>query len=101
MRILSQEGREAFYDFPYDKCLVYIYGDKKTIKLQPLGEVDSEYVMATYSTEEKAIKVIEKLKESYLGKDCGYKCEKGILYHAWEESQAKIFLFPKDEEVEL
>ena len=101
MRILSQEGREAFYDFPYDKCLVYIYGDKKTIKLQSLGEVDSEYVMATYSTEEKAIKVIEKLKESYLGKDCGYKCEKGILYHAREESQAKIFQFPKDEEVEL
>lgn len=48
-----------------------------------------------------AIKVIEKLKESYLGKDCGYKCEKGILYHAREESQAKIFQFPKDEEVEL
>lgn len=43
MRIISQEGRGAFYDFPYDKCLVYIYGDKKAIKIQPLGEVDSDY----------------------------------------------------------
>ena len=101
MRILSQEGREAFYDFPYDKCLVYIYGDKKTIKLQPLGEVDSEYIMATYSTEEKASKAIEKLRESYLGKDCGYKYKEGVLYHTREKNQAKIFQFPKDEDVEI
>lgn len=82
MRILSQEGREAFYDFPYDKCLVYIYGDKKTIKLQPLGEVDSEYVMATYSTEEKTRKVLDNLRITHM-------------------SQRTVFQFPKDEEVEL
>lgn len=82
MRILSQEGREAFYDFPYDKCLVYTYGDKKTIKLQPLGEVESDYTMAIYSTEEKAKKVLDDL----------------IINH---RLQRTIFQFPKDEEVEL
>ena len=79
MRILSQEGREAFYDFPYDKCLVYTYGDKKTIKLQPLGEVESDYTMAIYSTEEKAKKVLDDL----------------IINH---RLQRTIFQFPKDEE---
>lgn len=89
MRILSQEGREAFYDFPYDKCLVYIYGDKKTIKIQALGEVDSDYVMATYSTEEKVSEVMKKLQKQYLDYTCNYN------------SKCAVFRFPKDEEVEL
>lgn len=99
MRIISQEGLQGIFDFPYDKCLVYIYGDKKSIKLQPLGEVEGEYVMAIYTTEEKALKAMQMLRDSYLGKDFGYKCEEGILYHARETVQAKIFQFPKDEEV--
>lgn len=89
MRVLSQEDRESFYDFPYDKCLVYIHGDKKTIKVQPLGEVDSAYVMATYSTEEKASEVIKKLQKQYLDYTCNYN------------SKCAVFRFPKNEEVEL
>lgn len=100
MRIISQEGLQGIFDFPYDKCLVYIYGDKKTIKLQPLGEVEGEYVMAIYTTEEKALKAMQMLRDSYLGKDYGYKYENGILYPARVTVQAKIFQFPKDEEVE-
>lgn len=95
MRIISQEGLQGIFDFPYDKCLVYIYGDKKSIKLQPLGEVEGEYVMAIYTTEEKALKAMQMLRDSYIGKDCGYEC----LYHPRETIQAKIFQFPKDEEV--
>lgn len=87
MRILSQKGRKAFYDFPYDKCLVYIYGDKKTIKVQPLGEVDSDYVMATYSTEEN--EVMKMLQKQYLDYTCNY------------DSKCAVFRFPKNEEVEL
>ena len=99
MRILSQKGREAFYDFPYDKCLVYIYGDKKTIKVQPLGEVGLDYVMATYSTEEKASKAMNILHKEYqytrrFETICNgsVDCPSQPIYE---------FQFPKDEEVEL
>lgn len=99
MRILSQEGREAIYDFPYDKCLVYIYGDKKTIKVQPLGEVDSDYVMATYSTEEKANKVMSILHEEYqYTRRFETICNGSIDYPSQPIYE---FQFPKDEEVEL
>lgn len=99
MRILSQEGREALYDFPYDKCLVYIYGDKKTIKLQPLGEVDSEYVIATYSTEEKARKAMSILHEEYqYTRRFETICNGSVDYPSQPIYE---FQFPKDEEVEL
>lgn len=99
MRILSQEGSEAFYDFPYDKCLVYIYGDKKTIKLQPLGEVDSDYVMATYSIEEKASKVMEILREEYqYTKEFETICNGNMNYPA---KPNYCFRFPEDKDVEV
>ena len=82
MRLVSQDGMNGIYDIPYEKCLVYIYGDKKTIKVQPLGEVDSEYVFATYSTESKALKVMEMLREK----------------NFWDKD---VFKFPADEEVEV
>lgn len=99
MRILSQEGREAFYDFPYDKCLVYIYGDKKTIKVQPLGEVDSDYVMATYSTEEKARKAMNILHEEYQYTRRFETICNGSVDYPFQPIYE--FQFPKDEEVEL
>lgn len=99
MRILSQEGREAFYDFPYDKCLVYIYGDKKTIKVQPLGEVDSDYVMATYTTEEKASKAINILHEEYqYTRRFETICNGSVDYASQPIYE---FQFPKDEDVEI
>ena len=107
MRLVSQDG---IYDIPYEKCLVYIYGDKKTIKVQPLGEVDSEYVFATYSTEVKAIKVMEMLREKYAKLEIFNSVyQKGLLTElnkelGFDEMQnilTSIFRFPKDEEVEV
>lgn len=99
MRVLSQKDREAFYDFPYDKCLIYIYGDKKTIKLQPLGEVDSDYVMATYSTEEKARKAIDILHEEYQYTRRFETICNGSVGYPYQSIYK--FQFPKDEDVEI
>lgn len=97
MRIISQEGRGAFYDFPYDKCLVYIYGDKKAIKIQPLGEVDSDYTIATYSTEEKASKAMKMLYEEYqYSKQFETVCSGSVDYTS---KPLYAFQFPKDEDV--
>ena len=114
MRLISQDGMSGIYDLPYDKCLVYIYGDKKTIKVQPLGEIDSEYVFATYSTEDKALKVMEMLREQYMklgmikilaSGTCEYmdksleKEEKMKIYEDY--CRKHCFKFPADEEVEV
>ena len=96
MRLISQDGMNGIYDIPYEKCLVYIYGDKKTIKVQPLGEVDSEYVFATYSTESKTLKVMEMLREEYL-----QYCIARTSEYWFAFNHPKIFQFPKDEEVEV
>lgn len=122
MRLISQDGMDRIYDLPYDKCLVYIYGDKKTIKVQPLCEVDSEYVFATYSTEAKALKVMEMLRKAYVGlpilfqnvdmnesvveKLKEWKRDGIALLHDNAETKIEqvnnaIFVFPKDEEVEV
>lgn len=95
MRLVSQDGMNGIYDISYEKCLIYIYGDKKTIKVQPLGEVDSEYVFATYSTEAKAIKVMEMLREHYFYNKHEETYRDGVF------SYAPNFKFPTDEEVEV
>lgn len=86
MRLISQGGMNGIYDIPYEKCLVYICGDKKTIKVQPLGELDSEYVFATYSNTDKALKVMEMLRKAY---------------SRFTNTYNIIFKFPSDEEVEV
>ena len=121
MRLVSQDGMNGIYDIPYEKCLVYIYGDKKTIKVQPLGEVDSEYVFATYSTESKALKVMEMLRDALAGKfvfknvdldDSVFELlkewkSKGVVVKTNDDTQDvqyinnAIFQFPKDEEIEV
>ena len=63
MRLVSQDGLNGVFDFPYEKCIVYIYNDMKTIKIQPVGEENSQFIVAKYSTEEKALKAMEMLRE--------------------------------------
>ena len=96
MRLVSQKGMNRIYDLPYEKCLVYIYNDNQTIKVQPLGEVDSEYIFAKYSTEAKAIKVMEMLRSQY---QRIWNIENGFIDPG--KINNHIFTFPKDEEVEV
>ena len=62
MRIISQDGNK---DFPYDRCTIWILDNQ--IIASPVGEPETDGVMATYSTREKAEKAMQKLHEFYMG----------------------------------
>ena len=95
MRLISQDGINGVFDLPYEKCIVYIYNDMKTIKIQPVGEEDSQFIVAKYSTEAKALKAMEMLREQYFNNNHEETYRDGVFYYA------PIFKFPDDSEVEV
>ena len=120
MILISQDGINGVFDFPYEKCIVYIYNDMKTIKIQPVGEENSQFIVAKYSTEEKALKVMKMLRNAYVGMpvimqnveiadEVIEKLKKqNVVYAKFPEEKSSIeylnnaiFQFPKDEEVEV
>lgn len=64
MRILSQKGQN-YFDLPYEKCITWLRGS--IVKASPIGEPESDYTLAIYSAEEKALKAMEMLHEAYTG----------------------------------
>lgn len=100
MRIISQDG---ILDFPYEKCCVWLDKNSKCVKLSPIGEPDSNYVFGLYSTEAKAQKAMEMLREEY-GK---HIFSKGLAMTAnsyvppFGFIPPKVFQFPQDEDVKL
>ena len=88
MRIISQNG---LLDMPYELIGISPYsGNMATIvgtfPGNALGKGDRVYILAEYSTEEKAIKAMEMFREYY-----------DIIFF---EPQSEIFQFPEEEEVE-
>ena len=88
MRIISQSG---LLDVPYELIAISTYsGNMATIvgtfPGNALGKGDRVYILAEYSTEEKAIKAMEMCREYY----------DSIFF----EPQSEIFQFPEEEEVE-
>lgn len=63
MRIVSQDG---IYDLPYDKCFVWL--NKNNVMASPIGEPDSDYILASYSTPEKAEKAMKFFHDVYSGR---------------------------------
>lgn len=99
MRIISQDG---CYDVPYEQAVVACLD--RTVVAYPLNDLgSSDYIqLASYSTEEKAIKAMEMCREKYLSRmelDGGYdivnKCY--VQPNYWVLPNA--FQFPKEEEV--
>lgn len=62
MRIISQNGT---IDMPYDMCCVW--RQEEVIYCRAIGS-DDNVMMATYSSEDKAEKVVEMLRVAYAGK---------------------------------
>lgn len=101
MRIISQDG---CYDVPYEQAVVANLD--RTVVAYPLNDLgSSDYIqLASYSTEEKAIKAMEMCREKYLsrmelggGYDIVNKCY--VQPNYWV--LPKVFQFPKDEEVQI
>ena len=72
MRIISQSGR---IDIPYEVAVVYVEYESIIAKVG-----DERYAMGNYSTEEKAIEVMEHLRRSYYLRDERYEFEKDYFW---------------------
>ena len=120
MRLVSQDG---MIDVPYESSNISInFNSQNKIIAWRFGCEDCEIVnMATYSTKEKALKVMEMLRKAYVGlpilfqnvdmnesvvdKLKEWKRDGIVLLHDNAETKIEqvnngIFVFPKDEEVE-
>lgn len=89
MRLISQDGT---FDVPYEQVVIQRYSDgiywlnKNLIGVES-GGIFEDLKIASYSSEAKAIKVMEKLREKY---------KNFTLY----KEDFLYFQFPKDEEVQ-
>ena len=72
MRIISQSGR---IDIPYEMAVVYVEYESIIAKVG-----DEKYAMGNYSTEEKAIEVMEHLRRSYYLRGERYEFEKDYFW---------------------
>ena len=64
MRVISQDGK---LDFPYEKSVIFInHLDASEVRIVAIGD-DDNVVIAKYSTEEKAKKAMEMLRDAYIG----------------------------------
>lgn len=93
MRVISQDGT---VDVPYERYTVFIYKDEY-LNIYHIacdcGEPSCRRI-AKYSTEEKAKKAMEKLRETYTNRNTV-----ASIYHS-NFDPPKVFQFPKEEELE-
>lgn len=85
MRVISQDGT---MDFPYKNSIVFIdtrAKDAVFVRMQAIGDNEAS-IMAQYSTEEKAKKAMEMLREDY--------------QKYASQNYMKVFQFPAEEELE-
>lgn len=83
MRVVSQDGT---IDIPYEKVVIQRYKENIYFlnkNLTGIEDLICDIKLAHYSTEEKAIKAMEMLREKY------------------KEATSEYFQFPQDEEIEV
>lgn len=61
MRVISQTGD----DIPYERCVLAIFGE--FVYAAPIYNLENKFVVASYSTPEKAEKAMQMLHEAYTG----------------------------------
>ena len=106
MRVISQDGT---MDVPYEMSIVWCE-DSGAVLLQPIGETGEYQTFAKYSTEEKAKKAMEMLRERHTDnvfcrEDIQYKAEimldEGLNTVREMMMKCEYFQFPKDDEVKV
>ena len=97
MRVISQDGT---IDIPYDSVIIQRFGreiyflNKNLIGVEQLV---SDMDIATYSTEEKAQKAMEMLRNNYLD----FMTEATPDGNGFCFNHPKVFQFPKDKDMEV
>lgn len=97
MRVISQDGT---IDIPYESVIIQRFGREIYFLNKNLTGVEqlvSDMDIATYSTEEKAQKSMEMLRNNYLD----FMTEATPDGNGFCFNQPKVFQFPKDEDVEV
>lgn len=85
MRVISQDGN---FDLPYENLAIFIEYENVIARFE-----NERHLLAQYSSEAKAIKAMEMLRETWINETVEF--EDGI-YH-----RNIIFRFPKDSEIEV
>lgn len=94
MRVISQDRS---MDYPYDKSVVFLDPyNENNVKIQFVGDEEC-LILGKYSTKEKALKVMELLREAYL--KFAQATNDNSFYTFFDNP--KVFLFPADDEVEV
>ena len=99
MRLISQDGKG---DMPYENFIFRVYGGDIVASRDIL--IDKKPIVAKYSTEAKALKVMEMLREEYLKHIYGSGGEmatRDLYIPPFAFIPPKVFKFPDDEEVEV
>lgn len=109
MRLISQDGT---FDVPYEQVVIqrHSYGiywlNKNLIGVEVPG-IYEDFKIASYSSEAKAIKVMEMIRKSYTGY---IFCKEELMMRAEMSENEKMtnlmesflyFQFPQDEDVEV
>lgn len=101
MRVISQDGT---IDVSYEMAVVYVECESVIAKVG-----DKRYVMGSYSTEKKAIKAMEMLREhygllSFMKFIAGTTKYESFIKRFTEDdfikATTKYFQFPQDDEIE-
>lgn len=96
LRVVSQDGK---IDVPYERYTIWCYKDQYLDIYHIACDSETGYRrLAEYSTEAKAIKAMEMLREAYL-----LKAEVHSDYnrHHYKAELNKVFRFPQDDEIEV
>lgn len=83
MRVISQNGK---FDLPYENLAIFVEYENVIARFE-----NERHLLAQYSSEAKAIKAMEMLRETWINETVEF--EDGI-YH-----RNIIFRFPKDSEI--
>lgn len=107
MRIISQDGK---CDYPYENSTLFIdYVEGRVIRIVPYTGYKGAK-MATYSTEEKAVKAMEILRKAYTNNEFyhhtattdTFKNAMNLLSNEkFKEETSEYFQFPQDDEIEV
>ena len=106
MRVISQDGK---LDFPYENSVVFIsLVDASEIRIVAIGD-DDNVVIAKYSTEEKAKKAMEMLRDAYGNNEFYHhtansehftEFTKALSREMFKKATSEYFQFPAEEELE-
>ena len=96
MRVISQRGN---VDLPYEHIVV-----RHKMEYVMAVHKEKEYVLGKYSSDDKAIKAMEMLRDTYLSRmelDGGYDAVNGCYVQPNYWVLPKVFQFPQDDEIEV